>query len=266
MWCFYALFQRCVSTMESSLNKEPLGKMGALWTVSVKMERLVSTDVTKGILFFNLDTHDKALYGSWFSVSKNMPFKWWRADIYDQQIYNVYFFVLVVEQVLTLNTVWKQSPRIPKARTKKHVLHEYTIRMSYIYTCIMRTFYLDDRCARFDSVPAGCTMTTDPKDSCCRIPVCAPQPATTLAPVPGNPAPTPNPNPTPPQVPVVTGSIIGIGRIDWVHSVHYIDIQYSLIFVSMNWFLSWRESAILSSKSSELPFPSFNWCWITIMT
>lgn len=129
MWCFYAIFQRCVSTMESSLNKEPLGKMDALWTVSVKMERLVSTDVTKGILFFNLDTHDKALYGSWFSVSKNMPFKWWRADIYDQQIYNVYFFVLLVEQVLTLNTVWKQSPRIPKACLtwiyNKNVIHIY---------------------------------------------------------------------------------------------------------------------------------------------
>lgn len=94
--------------MESSLNKEPLGKMDALWTVSVKMERLVSTDVTKGILFFNLDTHDKALYGSWFSVSKNMPFKWWRADIYDQQIYNVNFFVLLVEQVLIL---FNSSPK-----------------------------------------------------------------------------------------------------------------------------------------------------------
>lgn len=55
-WCFYAIFQRCVSTMESSLNKEPLGKMDALWTVSVKMERLVSTDVTKGI-FFLLSWH-----------------------------------------------------------------------------------------------------------------------------------------------------------------------------------------------------------------
>lgn len=79
--------------MESSLNKEPLGKMDALWTVSVKMEWQVSTDVTKGIFFFYHDTHDKSLYGSWFSVSKNMPFKWWKksleVDIYDQQIDSV---------------------------------------------------------------------------------------------------------------------------------------------------------------------------------
>lgn len=37
---------------------------------------------------------------------------------------------------------------------------------------MMRTFYFDDRCVRYDFVLVGCIMIIDFKDSCCRIFVC----------------------------------------------------------------------------------------------
>ncbi|XP_060570089.1 uncharacterized protein LOC132728460 isoform X2 [Ruditapes philippinarum] len=54
----------------------------------------------------------------------------------------------------------------------------------------------NQRCAQYQSVPAGCTLETDPNDPCCRVPVCKSLP--TLAPNPNpNPNPTLSPNPNP---------------------------------------------------------------------
>ncbi|XP_071091876.1 uncharacterized protein [Haliotis cracherodii] len=48
----------------------------------------------------------------------------------------------------------------------------------------------DQRCARYDTVPEGCRLTTSQSDSCCRVPYCSP---------------IPNTNPTPGQVTYAPG-------------------------------------------------------------
>ncbi|KAJ8302981.1 LOW QUALITY PROTEIN: hypothetical protein KUTeg_019377 [Tegillarca granosa] len=90
----------------------------------------------------------------------------------------------------------------------------------------MTGFYrCSDRCAKYPQVPQGCVLTTDPRDSCCRVPVCqpvaqttpAPKPGVTHAPQPGqtvapNPNGTPAPNVQPtPYIPSVPAVIIGQG-------------------------------------------------------
>ncbi|KAL5022346.1 hypothetical protein ScPMuIL_001501 [Solemya velum] len=57
-----------------------------------------------------------------------------------------------------------------------------------------------DRCAKYSQVPASCVMQTDPRDSCCRVPVCAPYLQPTAAPSAQpslGPGQTPDPNVTP---------------------------------------------------------------------
>ncbi|KAK7115067.1 hypothetical protein V1264_001009 [Littorina saxatilis] len=72
---------------------------------------------------------------------------------------------------------------------------------SNIYRC-------DQRCPRYDPTP-GCTMMTDPRDSCCLAPFCQPR-------LPPTAAPNQNPNqvatPSPHQVPIPTaipGTVVG---------------------------------------------------------
>lgn len=74
---------------------------------------------------------------------------------------------------------------------------------------------ISNRCAKFNGVPAGCSLQSDPEDGCCVISVCvqpsprpgqeftpvptaAPKPVTghvyfpTASPIPGQPLPTPH--------------------------------------------------------------------------
>ncbi|KAK7491400.1 hypothetical protein BaRGS_00017378, partial [Batillaria attramentaria] len=67
--------------------------------------------------------------------------------------------------------------------------------MGYDYKCT-------ERCLRYLNVPAGCQMVVDPKDSCCKIPFCAPslQPTSrpnVTPPPPGATTETPGTGPTP---------------------------------------------------------------------
>ncbi|XP_046585152.1 uncharacterized protein LOC124292144 [Haliotis rubra] len=41
---------------------------------------------------------------------------------------------------------------------------------------VQGVYRCDQRCARYDTVPDGCSLTTDPSDSCCRVPNCSPIP------------------------------------------------------------------------------------------
>ena len=81
------------------------------------------------------------------------------------------------------------------------------------------------RCARYDHLRSGCALETDPHDSCCKVPVCAPQQMSTRSPhtplpgstnhpipnaTPGNPV-NPTPSVTLIPSPVPTGVIVGIG-------------------------------------------------------
>ena len=66
------------------------------------------------------------------------------------------------------------------------------------------------RCAVYNNIPAGCTMVTDPDDSCCLIPQCVPTPATgssTRSPSPGVSTPRPTQYHIPTAAPgQITGS------------------------------------------------------------
>ncbi|KAK7505814.1 hypothetical protein BaRGS_00003085, partial [Batillaria attramentaria] len=80
----------------------------------------------------------------------------------------------------------------------------------------------NQRCARYDHVPAGCVLMADPRDSCCQVPVCQPvksTPPPTLAPTgptlvppptlpPGETTTTPVPILIPTAIP---GKVEGVG-------------------------------------------------------
>lgn len=80
------------------------------------------------------------------------------------------------------------------------------------------------RCRTYDTVPAGCTLRTDPKDSCCVAPDCNnpnilnPTPQPTPSPGPNGITLNPQVNPSTSGViiypsPVPTGSFIGSGIV-----------------------------------------------------
>ncbi|XP_076470008.1 uncharacterized protein LOC143300296 [Babylonia areolata] len=72
----------------------------------------------------------------------------------------------------------------------------------------------NQRCARYDHVRAGCTLVADPRDSCCRVPLCppvvtTPNPATLTPPKPGSTlVPT---TPGMPVIPTIIGKVEGVG-------------------------------------------------------
>ena len=77
--------------------------------------------------------------------------------------------------------------------------------MNFVFS-ICSCLYLY-RCAVYNTVPADCSLATDPTDTCCQVPVCSPTPApgVTLAPIPGAQTPSPGPYVIPSLRPVVIG-------------------------------------------------------------
>ncbi|XP_070202959.1 uncharacterized protein [Littorina saxatilis] len=84
----------------------------------------------------------------------------------------------------------------------------------------------NQRCPRYDHVDASCNLVADPRDSCCRVPLCPPVPSSTAQPTPHfgptlHPPTTRNPNnPTPSVsgVPVliptaIPGKVEGVGVV-----------------------------------------------------
>lgn len=96
------------------------------------------------------------------------------------------------------------------------------------------SLFLPYRCPQYTSVPAGCTLETDPNDPCCRKPVCVslptPAPSVTLAPNPLNPNPTP-------VIPTLAPPIInGQGRYQNYHHFSSLYLEILIVF-TFNTFL-----------------------------
>ncbi|XP_067652673.1 mucin-2-like [Haliotis asinina] len=62
------------------------------------------------------------------------------------------------------------------------------------------------RCLKYDNIPATCILQTDPRDSCCKVPFCAPVVQSTPAPQPNTPSPLPGVS-TPSPIPGVSPSL-----------------------------------------------------------
>ncbi|KAK3786239.1 hypothetical protein RRG08_064498 [Elysia crispata] len=78
------------------------------------------------------------------------------------------------------------------------------------FTCVcedstLNKYRCDQRCPRYDSVPTGCSLETDPQDSCCQVVICDPSAVPNPAPV-----PYPTPYPIPAKLPgKTTGQSVG---------------------------------------------------------
>lgn len=77
------------------------------------------------------------------------------------------------------------------------------------------------RCAAYPALPPYCSLVQDPKDFCCKQPLCnyqtqAPSipPPVTPSPLPGQPTPSPNVNPTP--APNPNGEFFVTNNMEWI--------------------------------------------------